>query len=223
MDYSYSFEGNIPSAMFNQTSQNVLNWIEENREKFDYAKDPNAYEMANLFLFGAKYAGEGKDVDTDTLTKMWDIRSQDFERCNISDNNFVYRICEDSYQAALSGKPMVNDENSHHALRKMAGLGLYLKQQQRDNGIVSYNNPQELSYLLECASSLKTFHPELFEEYAFGENINALCRLQLENKMPKEIVSSIEAAKERIFKGINKENQESQDSQAIDMDYEKDD
>lgn len=220
MDYSYSFEGNIPSAMFNETSRNTLKWIEENKEKEEWTKDPNAYEMTNLFLFGAKYASEGKEVDMDTITKMWDIRSHDFERCNISENNFVYRICEDSYQAALSGKPMVNDENSHHALRKMAGLGLWLKQQQRDNGIISYNNPQELLYLLECSSTLKTFHPELFEEYAFDENINALYRLQLENEMPQEIVESIETAKEKIFKGINKE---SQDSQEIDIEYEKDD
>ena len=55
MDYSYSFQDNIPSSAFNSTSKNVLNWIEENRDAFDWAKDPNAYEMTNLFLFGAKY------------------------------------------------------------------------------------------------------------------------------------------------------------------------
>ena len=150
MDYSYSFQDNIPSSTFNTTSKNVLNWIEENRDSFDWAKDPNAYEMTNLFLFGAKYSHEGKDVDIDSLTKMWNIRSRDFERCNIGENNFVYAICHDSYQSALSGKAMVNDENSHHALRKMAGLGLYLKQQQRDTGEVSFNNPQELLQLLQC-------------------------------------------------------------------------
>ncbi len=97
MDYSYNFQDNIPSSTFNSTSKNVLNWIKENHDTFDWAKDPNAYEMVNLFLFGAKYSHEGKDVDTDTLTKMWDIRSKDFERCNISENNFVHAICQDSY------------------------------------------------------------------------------------------------------------------------------
>ncbi len=218
MDYSYSFEGNIPYSMFNQTTNNVSNWIEENRDKEEWAKDPNAYEMTNLFLFGAKYASEGKEVDMDSLTKMWNIRSQDFERCNVSENNFVYRICEDSYQSAQSGKAMVNDENSHHALRKMAGLGLYLKQMQRDNGEISYNNPQELLYLLECSSSLKTFHPELFEEYAFEENINALCRLQLENELSEEMVNQITSFKERIFNGINRE---AQSTQEIDYEEEK--
>lgn len=218
MDYSYSFEGNIPYSMFNQTTNNVSNWIEENRDKEEWAKDPNAYEMTNLFLFGAKYASEGKEVDMDSLTKMWNIRSQDFERCNVSENNFVYRICEDSYQSAQSGQAMVNDENSHHALRKMAGLGLYLKQMQRDNGEISYNNPQELLYLLECSSSLKTFHPELFEEYAFEENINALCRLQLENELSEEMVNQITSFKERIFNGINRE---AQSTQEIDYEEEK--
>lgn len=199
MDYSYSFQDNIPSSTFNTTSKNVLNWIEENRDAFNWAKDPNAYEMTNLFLFGAKYSHEGKDIDIDTLTKMWDIHSKDFEGCNIGDNNFVYAICQDAYQSALSGKPMVNDENSHHALRKMAGLGLYLKQQQRDTGTVSYNNPQELLQFLQCSSSLKTFHPDLFDKYAFEENLNVLCKLQLEQELPDEISQSIQDAQNQIY------------------------
>ena len=204
MDYSYSFQDNIPSSTFNTTSKNVLNWIEENRDSFDWAKDPNAYEMTNLFLCGAKYSHEGKDVDIDSLTKMWNIRSRDFERCNIGENNFVYAICHDSYQSALSGKAMVNDENSHHALRKMAGLGLYLKQQQRDTGKVSFNNPQELLQLLQCSSSLKTFHPELFDKYAFEDNINVLCDLQLKHELPSEISQCIHDAKNQIYNRTTK-------------------
>lgn len=199
MDYSYSFQDNIPSSTFNSTSKNVLNWIEENHDTFDWAKDPNSYEMTNLFLFGAKYSHEGKDVDIDILTRMWNIRSKDFEGCNISENNFVYAICKDSYQSIMSGKPLVNDENSHHALRKMAGIGLYLKQQQRDMGTISYNNPQELLQLLQCSSSLKTFHPDLFDKYAFEENINALCKLQLKQELPSEISQSIQDAQSQIY------------------------
>ena len=93
---------------------------------------------------------------------------------------------------------MVNDENSHHALRKMAGLGLFLKQQQRDNGTISYNNPQELLQLLQCSHSLKTFHPELFDRYAFKENIDVLCKLQLEHQLPNEIISSIKTFQDEI-------------------------
>ena len=207
MDYSYSFQDNSPSSTFNTTSKNVLNWIEENRDKFDWAKDPNSYEMVNLFLFGAKYSHEGKDVDIDILTKMWNIRSKDFERCNINENNFVYAICKDSFQSAKSGKPMVNDENSHHALRKMAGLGLYLKQQQRDTNNISFNNPQELIQLLECSKSLRTFHPDLFEKYAFKENINTLCKLQLQNELPNEISDAIKNAQNNIFERTVSSNQ----------------
>ena len=218
MDYSYSFQDNIPSSTFNNTSKNVLNWIEENRDAFDWAKDPNAYEMANLFLFGAKYSHEGKDVDIDTLSKMWDIRSKDFEGCNIRDNNFVYTICQDAYQSIISGKPMVNDENSHHALRKMAGLGLYLKQQQRDSGTISFNNPQELLQLLQCSSSLKTFHPELFDKYAFEENINVLCDLQLKHELPSEISQSIQDAKNQIYNRTTKV-EPNQDSKSTEIEH----
>ena len=199
MDYNSNFQDNIPSSTFNSTSKNILNWIEENRNAFEWAKDPNAYEMTNLFLFGAKYSHEGKDINIDTLTKMWNIRSQDFEHCNITPNNFVYAICQDAYKSVISDKPLINDENSHHALRKMAGLGLFLKQQQRDNRTISYNNPQELLQLLKCSHSLKVFHSNLFDKYGFESNINTLCRLQLENKLPNEIAQSIKDTRNQIF------------------------
>lgn len=214
MDYSYNFQDNIPSSTFNSTSQNILNWIQENRDSFDWARDPNCYEMVNLFLFGAKYSSEGKDIDINTLTKMWDIRSKDFENCNISPNNFVYAICQDSYQSALSQKALVNDESSHHALRKIAGLGLYLKQQQRDTGEITFNNPQELLQLLQCSSSLKAFHPDLFDKYKFSKNINVLCALQLQHKLPNEVSQSIQDSKNRIYKRVPKDEYNS-DTQSI--------
>ncbi|MGN1298826.1 MAG: hypothetical protein ACI4UE_02440 [Candidatus Scatovivens sp.] len=204
MNYIYNFQDNIEYSSFNSKAKNILNWIEENRNIFDWAKDPNAYEMVNLFLFGAKYYHEGKNINIDTLTKMWDIRSQDFKNCNISPNNFVYNICQDSYKSALIGKVLINDENYHHALRKMAGIGLYLKQHQRDFGQVSYNNPEELLQLLKCSSTLKTFHPDLFDKYAFKENIDVLCKLQLEHELPNEIIQFIKNAKSQIYSHTTK-------------------
>lgn len=202
MDYSMNFQDNIPSFVFNTTTENVLNWIEENRDKFDWAKDPNAYEMVNLFLFGGKYAQEGKDINLETLSKMWHIRSQDFDGCNIGSNHFVYALCSDSYDSAVSGKAMVNDENSHHALRKMAGIGLYLKQQQRDNGQISYNNPQELLALLRCSKTLQSFHPDLFEKYAFGKNLDVLCNLQLSQNLPPEVSDAIKTAQQQLSRSL---------------------
>lgn len=203
MDYSYNFQDNIFASSFDTTSENILNWINENRDRYDWAKDPNAYELANVFLFGAKHVQDGKDINTDTLTQLWNIRSGDFERCNISPTHFVYGICQDAYQAAISGKALVNDENSHHALRKMAGIGLYLKQQQRDTGSISFNNPQELLQLLQCSSSLKTFHPDLFDKYAFKDNLNVLCRLQLKQELPSELAETITTAQQKLFEQPN--------------------
>lgn len=197
-----NFQDNIQSFTFNSTTENVLNWIEENRDKFDWAKDPNAYEIVNLFLFGGKYAQEGIEIDLKTLSKMWQIRSKDFEGCNIGPNHFVYAICSDAYQSAVSGKAMVNDENSHHALRKMAGIGLYLKQQQRDNGQISYNNPQELLSLLGCSKTLQSFHPGLFEKYAFGKNLDVLCNLQLSHNLKPEVSDAIKKAQQQLSKNL---------------------
>ena len=203
MNYNNNFRDNIYPEVFDNTSLGILNWIKENRDKFDFAKDPNAYEMTNLFLFGGKYSSEGKEINTDTLSQMWDIRSKDFKSCNIPNNNFVYAICQDSYEAAISGIALVNDENSHHALKKMAGIGLFLKQQQRDKGTINYNNPQELLELLRASKSLKTFHPDLFGKYAFEENINTLCDLQLQNHLPDSVSKTIKDAQANVFEDLS--------------------
>lgn len=192
MEYSNFFQDNISSYMFDNRVTGIVDWIKENREQFDWAKDPNAYEMTNVFLFAAKYRSEGKQIDMEQVQQMWDIRSKDFDRCHISENNFVYKICEDSYKAAIDGKALVNDESSHHALRKMAGIGLYLKQQQRDNQKIQYDNPEELIGLIQSAKSLRVFHPDLFRKYQFPENISRLCNLQLEQDIPDKIADTIQ-------------------------------
>ena len=209
MEYSGTFQDNLPHSTFNSTTLNTLNWIKENREKFDWAKDPNAYEMTNQFLFGSKYLAEGKDVNIDTINEMWKIRSVDFKHCKIRNRNFVYQICKDSYESCISKKPLVNDENSHHALRKMAGLGLYLKQQKRNSQEISFNNPNELLELIQCSSSLKTFHPDLYDKYNFEKNIDVLCKLQLQNELEESTIETITNARDRLlhpkqFKQTNK-------------------
>jgi len=199
MDYSYQFQDNIISGVFNEIIKGALDWIKEYREKEEWAKDPNAYEMVNLFLFGAKYGQEKKEINKNAIEEMWQLRSQDFGHCNVPENFFVYQICQDSYQAAMKGKALVNDENSHHALRKMAGIGLYFKQQQRDNQEIDYNNPGELLGLLEASKTLKTFHSELFEKYRFADNLSQIVKIQLQQELPEEVKQQIEEAHMSLF------------------------
>lgn len=145
--------------------------------------------------------GEGKKIDTDTLSEMWQIRSKDFANCNISENNFVYQICKNSYESAISGRSLVNDQNSHHALRKMAGIGLFLKQQQRDRGRIVYDNPEELLELLNSSKSLKVFHPDLYKKYAFEANMDVLCKLQLSRDLPEQFEEEIKSAQAMLKEG----------------------
>lgn len=201
MEYNMTFQDNISERDFNSRAQGTLNWIKENRDR---AKDPNAYEMANFFLFGAKYASEGQNIDTQSLKEMWDIRSQDFAGCGIGENNFVYGICEDSFNSAKSGRALVNDENSHHALRKMAGIGLYLKQQQRDGHEIDYDNLSEFQVLLETSGTLKGIHPELFKKYKFGENIEVLYGL-IEKHLDEQSKKNILDAKQELL-GVTKQD-----------------
>ena len=150
-----------------------------------------------MFLLGAKYAEEGVDINQETLKEMWKIRSQDFARCGVSENNFVYKICEDSYQASQEGRALVNDEASHHALRRMAGIGLFLNTQKVRDGKVEYNNPDELLELLEASRTLKGVHPDLFEKYGFEENLQVIAKLQLEKENSLE--SRIGKAMDAVF------------------------
>ncbi len=198
MEYNITFQDNIPEKDFNSRAQGTLNWIKENRDKYDWAKDPNAYEMANFFLFGAKYASEGQEVDTQALEEMWTIRSKDFANCGIGENNFVYGICEDAFNSVKNGRALVNDENSHHALRKMAGIGLYLKQQQRDGNEIRYDNLSEFEVLLETSSTLKGVHPDLFKKYKFGENIEVLYNL-IERNLDEKTKRTILDAKNELM------------------------
>ncbi len=149
--------------------------------------------MTNVFLLGAKYASEGVDVNKDTLKQMWDIRSKDFARCGISENNFVYRICEDSYEASQKGRALVNDEASHHALRRLAGIGLFLNQQKVREGKVEYNNPREFLELVEASRTLKGVHPDLYERYGFDRNLEIISGLQPENALSGRIQKAMNA------------------------------
>lgn len=186
MEYSRNFQDNIYPEEFNSRAKGVNDWIEENKDLDDGAKDPNAYEMTNIFLFAGKYISEGRGINLQNIEKMWELRSGDFARCGITPNNFVYQICEQSYNSALSGNALVNDEGSHSALRKMAGIGLYLMQQQRDNGRVEYNNLHEFMDLVADSQVLKHKHPELYKGLRFGENISRLYEMQMEHLNEQE-------------------------------------
>lgn len=191
MEYR-NLQQNIYEEEFNDRAKGIVGWIKENRGKEEWTLDPNAFEMTNVFLLGAKYASEGVDIDKETLKEMWDIRSGDFARCGISENNFVYKICEDSYNASQEGRALVNDEASHHALRSMADIGLFLNRQKYKRQKVEFNNPHKLLELAEASRTLKEIHPELFERYGFKENLKTLEKLQPENGLSNRIKKAME-------------------------------
>ena len=195
MAYDNNFRNNITEEIFDVTIKNTINWIKDNKDKFEWAKDPNAYEMTNLFLFASKYISEGKKIDISNVEELWNIRKDDFERCNISENNFVYNIVKDSYESAITGKALVEDSDSHNSLRMMAGIGLFIYQQKRDNNEIIYNNPQELLELLHCSKSLKQNHPDLFKKYAFQANIDRICEIQLNQEISSNIKEEIKKSK----------------------------
>lgn len=210
MEYSRDFVDNIRVSEFNQRAQGIANWIQENREKEEWAKDPNAYEMTNVFLLAGKYASEGINIDLEAIERIWNLRKGDFERCGIQTNNFVYQICEQSYNAAISRRALVSDEKSHSALRKMAGIGLYLMQQKRDKGQdIDYNNFGELIDLIDNAKELKQRHPMLHDELKFGNNLNMLYRIQ-RTHLSEQSKTELDVMYDEYKSMQEKENRENQ-------------
>lgn len=205
MEYSIMFQDNILSQNFNNVARGITGWIKDNRQ----VKDPNAFEMANVFLFAGKYRQEGYDIDMAPLDEMWDIRSKDFANCGISENNFVYKICEDAYNSAKQGRALVNDENSHHALRKMAGIGLWLKQQQRDGEQLHYENLQEYQLLIESSKTLKSVHPDLFGKYKFDKNIDVLYNL-IERNLDEQTKNQLLEAKDSLLNPVIVDHQKTE-------------
>lgn len=174
---------NIRYEEFDLRTEGILKWIKENRDKEEWAKDPNAYEMTNVFLLAARYKSQGRDINEQTLDEMWEIRKDDFEHAGVKKTSFVYRICEDSYHSIKQNDPLVLDDESHMALRKMCGVGLYLMQQKRNGQVVEYNNAGELLDLIEYSKSLKQRHPKIFEKYRFDTNLKRLAELQQETPL----------------------------------------
>lgn len=183
---------NIRYEEFDSRTEGILNWIKENREKFEWAKDPNAYEMTNVFLLAARYKSQGRQINEQTLDEMWEIRKGDFEHAGVADTSFVYRICEDSYKSIKENKPLVEEDKSHQSLRKMAGIGLYLMQQKRDGNEINYDNPEELLDLIEDSQELKQKHSRLFERYKFDANLKKIAELQRETPAKQTINQKLE-------------------------------
>lgn len=179
MEYNRDFADSIGKIEFNKKAKEIYKIIEINKEENNHTKDPNAYEMTNIFLFAGKYNSEGEKIDMRIVKKIWDFRKGDFEGCGIESNSFVYQICEQSYKAAISNMALVNDESSHSALRKMAGIGLYLMQQKREQEQeIDYNNLGELINLIKNTKILKEKHPYLHDNLKFANNLNVLYRIQ---------------------------------------------
>lgn len=201
MKYSINFKDNILPSDFNFVVEGINNWIEENKSIYDWANAPNAYEMTNVFLFAGKYLEQGHGINLEQINRMWKLRVGDFERCKISENHFVFQICKQCYESAMGERPLVSDENSHSALRKMAGVGLYLMQQKRDNSRVEYNNLPELLELIENSKAFKSKYPRLHEMFRFDDNIRVLCDLQQEH-LNEENISRLDDAYTAYSKGV---------------------
>lgn len=195
MEYR-NIEQNIYPEEFNEKAQTILGDIKKYREE-EWAKDPNAFQMTNLFLLGAKYADEGYEINKETLKEMWEIRSKDFARCGVHDGGVVYGICEDAYKASQLGNALVNDVDSHCALRKMAGIGLFFHQKLSKGEKLDYNNPGELCELIENSKTLKILHPDLFERYGFEPNLQMIAKLQSEKE--NSLQGRIGKAMESVF------------------------
>lgn len=151
--------------------KNVNKWIVENPNVID----PNMYEITELCIELGKEAALQKVADTDNkyptdpdlmeayqgMTEMIHLRKLDFlslrdsknELFSIDDpmikllNELIYKTQIGEY-FSLDEMPMAK-ELKEKLLKKLMGVGLYIKQQERDNPNYSYDNEAEMNELEE--------------------------------------------------------------------------
>lgn len=141
----------------------VIAWIIDNPDT-----DPNAYEMCKLYLKAAEFRGNLTYEIISNLAFMHRVRMQDFEnRLDVSLDHPLFELIATLYDNAVNGVVITEDPIAKEAICKIAGIFLYIVQEQRKNPGFSYSNHAEFRYLsvkVEYCEIMDIFLPHECEE-----------------------------------------------------------
>ena len=132
-------------ARFASNLSRVIAWIIDNPDT-----DPNAYEMCALYLKAAEFHGDITEEVRENLAFMDRVRMQDFKnRLDVSVDHPLFDLIADLYDNAIKGVVITQDPVAKEAICKIAGIFLYIVQEQRKNPSFCYDNSVEFDFLAE--------------------------------------------------------------------------
>ena len=185
-------DNNIPSIVKTklETKTNALvNKMKGGNDEYGINKfiaenpnsDPNAYEIVDVVTTYNNLIASGQNIPDDIKTdinNMFSHRKKNFAENGIGLDSAAYRICEFCYNPENSGNyplPAVTIE----AMKKLASLDLYSRQQIRDNGPL-FDNVAEVETVKNYFKASNSIKPGLLEP--FKQDLDNIYNMAKENK-----------------------------------------
>ncbi len=143
--------------------------------------DPNAYEMVDVLTTYHNLVACGKQPSNDLkqdIDAMFQKRKQNFIENGIGTDSAAYRICEFCQNSGNLGKGPI-PEVTIAAMRKIASLDLYTRQQERDHG-VPFDNVAEVEGVRNYFHASENLQPGFLDR--FQEDLERIYTMAKENK-----------------------------------------
>lgn len=180
---------NIIEEILNNKMKNLINTMKGGEGKHGVNRylaenpksDPNAYEIVDTITTYNNLVACGKtppeDIKTD-LDNMFSQRKKNFMENDIGMDNAAYKMCEFCYQPeSLDDYPL--PAVTIEAMKKIASLDLYSRQQERD-GKTLFDNVAEVENLKNCFYASQIIKPGFLDD--FTDDLNLLYNKTKENR-----------------------------------------
>lgn len=182
-------DNNMPNIVKMQLEAKTNSLVSKMKGKYGINKyiadnpnsDPNAYEIVDVLTTYNNLVASGQNIPDDIkadIDNMFLHRKKNFAQNGIGLDSTAYKICEFCYNPENSGNyplPAVTIE----AMKKLASLDLYSRQQIRDKGPL-FDNVAEVETVKNYFAASNTINPGFLDQ--FKEDLENLYNVTKENK-----------------------------------------
>lgn len=144
----------------------VVNWIIDNPDT-----DPNAFEMCKMYLNAADlFCGNLPNGVKDDLVFVDRVRMKDYkERLGLWVEHPLFSLIATLFDNAMEGVVISEDACAKEIICRIAGIFLYIIQQQRIDPDFHYSNQDEFwqlkANIMHCDMEFHKFPQECIEMY----------------------------------------------------------
>lgn len=180
---------NIIDEYLDAKIQNLIDVIKGSEKEYGVNKylrenpnsDPNAFQMVDLFTTYNNLVACGRtppeDIKAD-LDNMFSQRKRNFIENGIGTDNVAYRMCEFCYKPqSLDDYPL--PAVTIAAMRKIASLDLYSRQQERD-GKLLFDNVAEVEEVRNYLNASNIVKPNFLKK--FEDDLEQIYGMAKDNK-----------------------------------------